>query len=264
MFETGVIISSMDSGPPHAGRQDGNDLPEPPWRTPPRGRTRPQVPLTREAIVEAALVVLDREGIEGLSMRQLAEELGTGAASLYWHVRNKEELSQLVFERVTRELELPEPDPSRWQEQLKELGRQMLDVLRRHRDVARLSFGRIPAGSDIARVTEWLFQLLRPVGVPDEAIARIGDIAGLYVGAYAFEESLGLASPTGEDLPPEQIVGMLKEWTGSLPEDRFPITRSVVDLLFAGSPDERFEFGLDLLVRGLESLATTPRPDEAR
>lgn len=235
-----------------------DDLPEPPWRTPPRGRAVPQVPLTREAIVEAALRVLDREGMDGLSMRHVADDLGTGAASLYWHVRNKDELLQLVFERVTREVELPAPDPARWQEQLRELGRQMRDVLRRHRDVGRISLGRIPAGPDIARVNEWLFELLRPAGIPDRAIAYVGDIAGLYVGAYSFEESLGLVSPTGEDQPPEEIVEMLKDWTRSLPEDRFPITRSVVDLLFSGDADERFEFGLDLLVRGLETLAAPP------
>jgi AcrR family transcriptional regulator len=231
-------------------------LPEPPWRTPPRGRAAPHVPLSRDAIVEAALRVLDREGMEGLSMRKVGEELGTGAASLYWHVRNKDELLQLVFERVSSEVDLPEPDPSRWQEQLKDLARQMRAVLNRHRDVARISLGRIPGGADIARVTEWLFQLLRGAGIPDQAIAYLGDIASLYVAAYAFEESLGLASPTGEDQPPEQIVEMLKDWTRSLPEDRFPITRSVVDLLFAGDADDRFEFGIDLIVRGLESLAS--------
>ena len=232
-------------------------LPEPPWRTPARGGAGSRIPLTREAIVDAALDVLDREGIEGLSMRNVAERLGTGAASLYWHVRNKEELLQLVFERATQEVPLPEPDPARWQEQLKELGREMRRVLKRHRDVARLSLGRIPAGPDIARLTEWLFLLLRPAGIPDRVIALIGDLAGLYVGAHAFEESLGLASPTGEDQSPQQIVEMLKEWTRSLPEERFPITRSVADLLFEADPDERFEFGMDVIVRGLATYATT-------
>jgi hypothetical protein len=81
-----------------------------------------------------------------------------------------------------------------------------------------------------------------------------GDLAGLYVGAYAFEESLGLASPTGEDLPPEQVLAMLEDYWASLPKERFPHTLALVDRLFEGGPDERFEFGLDVLVRGLESL----------
>lgn len=235
---------------PSAAQPDG--VPEPPWRLPADRASR--TPLTREAIVEAALRILDRDGMEAVSMRRVGEELGTGAASLYWHVRNKDELLQLVFERITEEVVLPEPDPSRWREQLRDLADQMRAILHRHRDVARISLGRIPSGSTIARFTEWLFELLRPVGVPDRAIAYFGDLASLYVGAYAFEESLGLASPTGEDVPPEEILRMLRDYVASLPADRFPHTVGAIDLLFAGDADERFEFGLDLLVRGLATL----------
>src|SRR5207247_6540868 len=60
------------------------------------------------------------------------EELGTGPASIYWHVRNKGELLQLLYERVMEEVRLPAPDPSRWTEQLRELARQVRDIMRRH------------------------------------------------------------------------------------------------------------------------------------
>ena len=94
--------------------------------------------------------------------------------------------------------------------------------MRRHRDVARISLGRIPAGPTLARYSEWLFELLQPVGIPDQVIAYLGDLMGLYIGAFAFEESLGIASPTGEDLPPDQIVQMFRDYVASLPDDRFP------------------------------------------
>jgi AcrR family transcriptional regulator len=230
-----------------------DEMPEPPWH---RAQPPPRAPITREAIVEAALAVLNKEGLEGLSMRRVADELGTGAASLYWHVRNKEELFQLIFDRVIREMVLPEPDPAHWKEQLKALGIQMRKTLSKYRDVARLSFGRIPAGPQTALMSEWLFTLLQPVGMPDRVIAYIGDIAGLYVGAFCFEESLGYASPTGEDLPPEQIVQMMKDYMLSLPRDRFPRTIKALDMIFAFNPEERFEFGLDLIIAGLESYAT--------
>ena len=188
-------------------------------------------------------------------MRRVAEELGTGAASLYWHVRNKEELFQLVFDRVTREVVLPEPDPAHWKEQLRLLGLEMRKVLSKYRDVARLSFGRIPAGPQTALLAEWLFTLLQPVGIPDRAIAYIGDIAGLYVGAFCFEESLGYSSPTGEDLPPEQIVQMMRDYMVSLPRRAVPAhasRRSTSSSTF--NPEERFEFGLDLLDSGPREL----------
>jgi AcrR family transcriptional regulator len=246
---------SRAGGPqaPVAGASQG--IPEPSWRL--RGHPAPRVPLTRDAIIDAALRILDSEGVEALSMRRVAQELGTGAGSLYWHVRNKEELLQLLFERVTAEMELPEPDPSRWQEQLKELGDRMRAVMNRHRDIARVSLGRVPSGPTIALFTEWLFELLRPVGIPDRVIAYLGDLAGLYVGAFAFEESLGLASPTGEDLPPEQILEMFKGYMRSLPSDRFPNTLSAIELIFGGDQDDRFEFGLDLMIRGLETYAAS-------
>jgi AcrR family transcriptional regulator len=196
--------------------------------------------------------------MEGLSMRRVGEELGTGAGSLYWHVRNKDELFQLIFERVTSRMVVPEPDPSAWKEQLNELAHQMRDLLKAHRDVARLSLGRVPMGPSVAVYTEWLFMLLEPVGIPDQVIAYIGDLFGLYVGAFAFEESLGMSSPTGEDLSPEQISDMFREYALSLPADRFSHTRAAVDLIFGGGPDERFQFGLDLLLRGLESYANPP------
>ncbi|HXM54168.1 MAG TPA: TetR/AcrR family transcriptional regulator [Candidatus Dormibacteraeota bacterium] len=230
-------------------------IPQPPWRRTARARAEARAPLTREAIVEAALRVLDREGLDGLSMHRVAQELGTGAGSLYWHVRNKDELLQLLAERLAEEIELPEPDPTRWREQLKDIGRQFRASAHRHRDSARITLGRVPSGPTIARLTEWLFELLAPAGIPDRVIARIGDIASLYVGAYAFEESLGLASPTGEDLPPEQILSMFRDYLLSLPADRFPHLHRAIDHLFSGDPDERFEFGLDLIVRGIGTYA---------
>jgi TetR/AcrR family transcriptional regulator, tetracycline repressor protein len=230
------------------------EVPSPPWVRTRKRRAAPRAPLSREAIVEAALRVVDREGLEGTSMRRVAEELGTAPSALYWHVRNKDELLQFVFDRVAGEIELPPLDPENWQEQAKTVAREMRRVLTSHRDIARVSLGAIPVGPNVLRVVEWMHALLREAGLPDRVVALVGDLFGLYVGAYAFEESLGLASPTGEDLPPEQIMAMLREYWESMPPGSFPHTLALLDLLFEGSPDERFEFGLDVMIRGLASL----------
>jgi AcrR family transcriptional regulator len=239
-----------------AHRPSPPDVPEPPWH---RAPSQPRTPITRDAIIEAALVVLDKVGMDGLSMRRVAEELGTGAASLYWHVRNKDELFQLIFDRVTREMVLPEPDPAHWKEQLRALGYEIRKVLGKYRDVARLSFGRVPSGPQTALFAEWLFTLLQPVGVPDEAIALVGDFAALYVGAYCYEESVGFPAPTGEDLTPETWVQMMRDYIVSLPRERFPQTIAHVDLLLAFNNEERFEFGLNLIIGGLENYAAKSR-----
>ncbi|HEY1919052.1 MAG TPA: TetR/AcrR family transcriptional regulator [Streptosporangiaceae bacterium] len=225
-------------------------VPDPPWRKEPRSG---RVPLTRDAIVDAALRVLDADGIDGLSMRRVGEELKVGAASIYWHVRNKDELLQLILERVIAEMRLPEPDPGHWKEQLREYAFAVRDVLNSHRDVARISMGRIPSGPQIAVVMEWLYTLLTPAGIPAQVIAYSSDLFALFVGAFAFEESLG---PSTGDIPPEQFLEMMKDYLRSLPPDRFPYTSKAVDLIMSGGRDERFAFGVDVLLRGLESYAS--------
>src|SRR4051794_10878374 len=98
-------------------------VPDPPWWRKRPAPAREREPLNREKIVDAALVLLERDGMQGLSMRKRAQELGTGAASLYWHVGDKEELLSLLLDRIVGESEVVEPDPENWQEQLKDLGR---------------------------------------------------------------------------------------------------------------------------------------------
>src|SRR3954468_12231971 len=102
--------------------------------------------LTREQIVDAALVVLERDGIQGLSMRKLAQELDAGAATLYWHVGDKEQLLNLLLDRIVGENEVPDPEPQPWQEQLKAFPRSTRRMFKRRRDAAQLSMGRVPNG----------------------------------------------------------------------------------------------------------------------
>jgi len=227
-------------------------IPEPPWRAPRRGRPA-RTPLTREAIVDAALRVVDREGTDGLSMRRVAEELGTGPASLYWHVPSKDELINLLVDRVVGEIELPPADPARWQEQFREGMVEAKRVFQRHPGVAGLTLGRIPVGPNLVRLAESILALLRGAGVPDRIAAYAPDLLGLYLGASAYEESLGMASPTGEDLPPEEIVGMIRGYFESMPADRFPNVHATLDELFGAGPEERFELGLEIITRGLAS-----------
>lgn len=246
---------SSDESPPEDRRPVG-DLAdeaalEPPWLRARRGGRAARPPLTRDAIVEAALRVLDRDGLDGVSMRRVADELGAGAGSLYWHVSNKDELLGLVFDRVVGEIQLPPPEPERWQDQLKEFARTARGVVSAHRDIARWSIGRIPLGPNMLRLNEWQLGLLRAAGIPDRAAAFAGDLFGLYLGAHALEETLGLASPSGEPLPPEQVIGMIRDYLTSLPPSRFPNIVELVDDLMAGGPDERFEFGLDVVIKGL-------------
>ena len=99
--------------------------------------------------------------------------MGTGAASLYAHVSGKDELLELVIERVIGEVGLGgEPDPDRWQDQIKDAVRAMRATFGRHRDLARASFARIPLGENALRGSEWMIGVLRAGGLPDQAWPR--------------------------------------------------------------------------------------------
>lgn len=222
------------------------------------GRARRERSLSRESIAGAALRIVDEEGLDALTMRTVAHVLGTGAASLYAHVSSKEELLELVVERVIGEVRLPgEPDPARWEEQVKELAREIRAVFSRHRDVARASFARIPLGENALRTTEWVIGALRAGRIPDQIIGLACDLLPLYVMAIAYEESLYDTETSPEEVA-EFVEGM-RRYFGSLPAERFPNVISLAGALTAGDDATRFEFGLEVLLRGLAAMGEDSR-----
>ena len=237
-------------------------LPDPPKR--PRAQRPDRTPgpaprrrsLTREAIVEASIKVLDAEGLDAMTMRRVAQELDTGAASLYAHVADKEELIELVVDRVIGELDVPDAlDPDQWQEQLKQMGRAMRATLGRHGDIARASFARVPLGPNALRGMEPIVAVMRAGGLPDQVVAYAADLLGLYVTAVAYEDSIYSQLDISPERAAEYISGM-REYLAALPSDRFPTLKALAGPLTAGAEgDERFEFGLEVLVRGLEAMA---------
>lgn len=231
-----------------------DDIPEPPWRRAPRRVRQPRQPLTREAIVGAALGILDAEGLDAINMRRVAAELDAGAGSLYWHIRHKDELFELLFDHVVAEIRLPEPDPIRWQEQIKEVSREVRRVCLRHRDVARIALDRWPIGPNTLVFAEGLLAILRAGGLPDRACAWASGLIPSYVGWFALEEYLGRQSRRDQQDSTEDSV---RAYLASLPSERFPNLLAVLGDLVSGDPDERFEFGLDILVRGLAAQIET-------
>jgi AcrR family transcriptional regulator len=230
-------------------------VPRLPAREPSASRRTPRArTLNREQIVDAALAIIDGEGLDALTMRTVAHVLGTGAASLYAHVASKEELLELVIERVIGEVRYGgEPDPEHWTEQLKAMARTQRAVFKRHRDLARASFARIPLGENALRGTEWMIGVMRAGGLPDAVIGLACDLLPLYVMAVAYEESLF----DSENTTPEDItafVAQLREYFASLPPERFSNVVSLAGPLTEGADETRFEFGLEVLIRGLQAM----------
>ena len=223
---------------------------EPPWWRQPRRRGRNRPPLSRDAIVDAALAILDTDGVDALTIRRLGQELDTGSATLYWHIAGKDELCELVYDRIMGEIELADPEPSRWQDQLKDIARQAYRAMLSHNDAVRLSIGRPPAGPNTLRIVEWMLAVLRGAGIPDEAAAYFGNTLGRFLDASVLEASMALGARNVEP-GAEETGDMMREYWARLPADRFPNLTAVADVTFEADTDTLFEFGLDLLVRGL-------------
>lgn len=209
--------------------------------------------MSQAIVVDAALEIVDREGLDALTMRTVAHALGTGPASLYAYVGSKEELIELLVERVIGEVRFgDEPDAARWSEQLKDTAREMRRVFASHGDLARASLGRIPVGENALRGAEWMMSVLRAGGVSDRVTALAVDLLSLYTMGVAYEDGLS----RGAD--PEQFVefvGELRAFFQSLPADRFPNFVSLAEEVTGGDENTRFEFGLEVLIRGLQAVS---------
>ena len=236
-------------------------LPPPPWKKPRRESAPAREPLSVDKIVDAAFKVLDNEGLDAVSMRRVAEELHTGAASLYAHVANKEELLDLIRERVLSEIRIPEPDPAQWQQQLRDLAFEIQRAHANHRDIARLSLGNIPVGYHSLRLGEAMLAIMLAGGVPPRVAALATDRIALYIAADSYEGALivarhGLNSADAS----ERFQARLKEihdYYRTLPPAHFPALTAHVEELMQADSDQRFAFGLDMLIRSLETYTTT-------
>jgi AcrR family transcriptional regulator len=215
--------------------KDSRDVPAPPWRKSRRPAQVKRQQLSQELIVETGLRILDAEGFDALSMRRVAQELDTGPASLYAHVSGKEELLELIYDRVLSEVRLPEPDPARWKEQLREYAVEVHRVFRDHADVARAALANIPTEASLAM-----------------------DRLTLYLVGDAYEGSLHWARMRAAGMSgPEEyfqaFVAQIIAYYEGLPRERFPHLSKHVKDLTAGDGEDRFTYGLELLLDGIEA-----------
>jgi hypothetical protein len=172
-------------------------------------------------------------------------------------VSNKEELLELVYDRVLGEIQLPEPDPSRWKDQLRAYAMEVHRVLGQHADVARASLASVPTGPNALRIGEYVFGLLLEAGMSPRDSALAVDRLSLYVCGDAYEASLHFAKmrETGLGLGEyfEGFVGQIRSYYESLPPEVFPHMTKHIDTLLSEDGEARFEYGLELLLDGLEA-----------
>ncbi len=217
--------------------------------------------LSVDRIVEVAIAQMRAHGYDAVTMRSIARELGTGPASLYAHVANRAELDQLVVGRVCSQWHVPDPDPERWDDQLRQTMIDLLDLYRANPGVARCTLGMIPLDPGLLVLTERLVALLQAGGVADQHAAWFIDVSSLYVASVAVEEDIWRMRAGGHDprTSEEDVIGSVRAVLERLPAEHFPLLSAMATTMTAGTGDERFRFGVDLLVGGLEALGAQGR-----
>jgi AcrR family transcriptional regulator len=214
-----------------------------------------RTPLSRQRVLGAAVALADRGGVGSLSMRKLAQELGVEAMSLYHHVEDKEDLLDGICEHVMAKFDFPEPVDD-WTENCRRGARAWRRILQAHPAVMRLfAEQRGPIRSiDSMRPMEFALRILRDSGLSDRDTAQAFHAFGGYIQGFVMMELGSIAG--GSD---EEHVKMHAKLAAVMPEE-FPVLRAVSRYFAECDPDEQFEFGLDLLIRGLEAKVR-PAPD---
>jgi AcrR family transcriptional regulator len=215
--------------------------------TAPRSRSG----LSREAVARTALDLLDRDGLDALSMRRLADELGAGTMTLYGYFRNKDELLDAVIDAGFADFERPRAESA----PLVELRHLMLaarEVLRRHPALVEIRGTRPIVRPRGFQITELAVALLTRAGLGPIEATRSFRLLFDYVFGYAIVNR----RPPSPELRREALASIV-----ALAPEEFPVVTSVAEQMAdAVAGDGQFEYGLDRILDGIEARLAVSRP----
>lgn len=211
-----------------------------------RSPGRPPVPLDR--IIATALRIVDEEGADALSMRTLAQRLGSGTATLYRHFDSRAALVAHVVDRMFGVVELDGEElvAMGWRQALRTVAHTMFDALGRHRNAARLMVEHIPLGPNAMALRERCVAVLLDSGFSPRAAAHAYATLARYVLGFAIQVN---GHGGAGHLDDTQVTAVFQ----GMDPGRYPATAAVAGSLPVPLEDE-FSFGLDLLLSGLAHL----------
>lgn len=204
--------------------------------------------LTRERILDAALRLADEGGMAVLSMRGLAKELGVDPMAIYHHLPNKEAVISGIVGSVFAEMRVPQAEGD-WREQVRSFARAYRDLARAHPNLVREIVTGFGAAEATLAVGEPLYAALEGAGFSSRMVARAADLVVDYVNGFALAE---VAGPLGRPEDRRELLALLE----SQSEGSVPAMRRVFGALSEEELPADFEFGLDVLISGLEATAT--------
>ncbi len=210
--------------------------------------TAPQVPLSRERVLRAAIRMADEGGIEALSMRKLALELGVQAMSLYNHVANKDEIIDGIVDRVVSEIEVPDFSLD-WKTAMRRRSISAHEVLLRHPWATMPLVSRINVGPAMLGYINATLGCLFEAGFSLEMADHIWNAIDSHIYGFTLQE-LNFPVET-ENYSEAAKIGL-----PLISADLYPymntLTHAVIEKRYDGI--QNFEFGLELILNGLDKF----------
>jgi TetR/AcrR family transcriptional regulator, tetracycline repressor protein len=211
--------------------------------------------LSKAAVVERGLALADAEGLEAVTIRRLAAELGVTPMALYWHFRSKDELLTGLADRIWAEIDVQVDADADWSAQLRSIMESLVHVLRIHPSASPLLISGEKRTSEAALVaTETALQILKRAGFDPEhaaVIARGGLFTGLMLVLSEPGNEPGMAAEEKAELMRQNRVRL-----ALLPPGRFPrVVEAAGPLTDCDNPDFHYRVGIDLFIAGVQALA---------
>jgi AcrR family transcriptional regulator len=216
-------------------------------------------PLSRKRVLRTAIAHADKLGLDELSMRKLAEVLRVAPMALYRHIENKDDLIDSMIDVVFAEIDLP-PRDAEWRTAMRQRAISVRDALERHRWAIGLMESRLHPGPANLRHHDAVLGNLRAAGFSVELAAHAYSVLDSYIYGFALTK-MNLPFENGRGDVPDIAETMLEPF----PVNTYP---NLVEFIteHAMKPGyqygDEFEYGLDLILDGIERLATTSSPEE--
>jgi AcrR family transcriptional regulator len=218
-------------------------------------RAQLRAPLSRERVLDAAVRLADRGGLESLSMRKLGQELGVEAMALYYHFANKDEVINGMVDLVFSEIDLPAASTD-WKTAMRQRACSLRDVLLRHQWALGLMESRRKPGPANLRHHDAVIGSLRSAGLDMPTIAHAYTLLDSYIYGFAlFSVNLPFE-------PSEEVAELGRVTLQAFPVDAYPNLVAYVSAMGPGyTYGDEFEYGLDLVLDGIQRAAGSSRSE---
>lgn len=218
----------------------------------PRKRANPETQrprLSYEQVIQTALLLVDREGLENFSMRKLGAELGVDPMAIYYYIPNKSAVLDSLVEAVMAEQVFSYNPQNDWRQNLTQVAREYRRVLRAHPNVLPVISTRPVTTRTGLRQIEFFMQVIIQAGFTLLQAPTIIDIMGAFIVGHALAE-VGRPPLNTPDIG----IETMKETLEQLPADEFPLLSQAMQNGLDYNPDGQFEQGLKVLLDGLAQM----------